>query len=133
MIGPQPILDLGEKHWTEDAFFVPTVTGIREFRMRPEEYLGEVINLKEAWNAGRDTGADVSFVGAFPVSQPEFLHMWMNHPLNYDSPFYYAEFQPWVPIFQRNVWYFSYFLWGAPGSWEPAVEALRERNLITSR
>ena len=25
MIGPQPILDLGEKHWTEDAFFVPTV------------------------------------------------------------------------------------------------------------
>jgi hypothetical protein len=133
MIGPQPILDLGEKHWTEDAFFVPTVTGIREFRMRPEEYFGEVMSIKEGWNAGRDTAEDVSFVGAFPVSEPEFLHMWMNHPVNSESHHYYAEFQPWVPIFHGNVRYFTYYLWGAPGSWEGAVEALRQRNLITAR
>ena len=67
MIGPQPILDLGERHWTEDAFFVPTVKGLREFRMRPEERFGEVLAIKEGWNAGRDTVEDVAFVGAFPV------------------------------------------------------------------
>ena len=133
MIGPQPILDLGEKHWTEDVFVVPSAKGLREFRMRPEEYFGEVIPLKEGWNAGRDTAEDVAFVGAYPVSEPEFLHMWMNHPVNTESHHYYAEFQPWVPIFHQNVRYFSYYLWGAPGSWEGAVEALRQRNLITTR
>jgi hypothetical protein len=133
MIGPQPILELGKRHWTEDAFFVPTVTGIREFHMRPEEFFGEVMSLKEGWNAGRDTVEDVCFVGAYPVSEPEFLHMWMNHPSNGESNHYYAEFQPWVPIFHKNVRYFTYYLWGAPGRWEDAVEALRQRNLITER
>jgi hypothetical protein len=133
MLGPQPILALGEKHWTEDVFVVPTASGRREFRMRPEEYFGEVLFLKEGWNAGRDTAADVSFVGAFPVSEPEFLHMWMNHPSNGESHHYYAEFQPWVPIFRQNLRYFSYYLWGAAGPWETALEELRRRNLITSR
>jgi len=133
MLGPQPILALGEKHWTEDVFVVPTVSGRREFHMRPEEYFGEVIFLKEGWNAGHDTVEDVSFAGAFPVTDPEFLHMWMNHPSNGESQHYYAEFQPWVPIFQKNVRYFSYYLWGAAGPWETAVSELRRRNLITSR
>ncbi len=133
MLGPQPILALGEKHWTEDLFVVPAASGRREFRMRPEEYFGEVLFLKEGWNAGRDTAEDVSFVGAFPVSEPEFLHMWMNHPSNGESHHYYAEFQPWVPIFRQNVRYFSYYLWGAPGPWETALEELRRRNLITAR
>jgi hypothetical protein len=133
MLGPQPILALGEKHWTEDVFVVPTVSGQREFRMRPEEYFGEVLFLKEGWNAGRDTEEDVCFVGAFPVSEPEFLHMWMNHPSNSESHHYYAEFQPWVPIFQKTVRYFSYYLWGAPGPWETALAELRGRNLITRR
>ncbi len=133
MLGPQPILALGEKHWTEDVFAVPTVSGQREFRMRPEEYFGEVMFLREGWNAGRDTVADVSFVGAFPVSEPEFLHMWMNHPSNGESHHYYVEFQPWVPIFRKTVRYFSYYLWGAPGPWENALAELRKRHLITSR
>jgi len=133
MLGPQPILALGEKHWTEDVFVVPTVSGTREFRMRPEEYFGEVLFLKEGWNAGRDTVEDVSFVGAFPVSEPEFLHMWMNHPSNGESHHYYVEFQPWVPIFQKTTRYFSYFLWGAPGPWETGLSELRKRNLITRR
>jgi hypothetical protein len=132
MLGPQPILALGEKHWTEDVFVVPAREGLREFRMRPEEYFGEVIFPKEGWNAGRDTVEDVSFVGAFPVSEPEFLHLWMNHPSNGESAHYYAEFQPWVPIFQRTVRYFSYYLWGAAGTWEKGLEELRRRNLITS-
>jgi hypothetical protein len=131
MLGPQPILALGEKHWTEDVFVVPAKSGHREVRMRPEEYFGEVFVLQEGWNAGRDTVEDVSFVGAFPVSEPEFLHMWMNHPSNGESAHYYAEFQPWVPIYQKTVRYFSYYLWGAAGPWEKGLEALRRRNLIT--
>jgi hypothetical protein len=132
MLGPQPILALGEKHWTEDVFVVPAKTGREEVRMRPEEYFGRVFFLKEGWNAGRDTVEDVSFVGAFPVSEPEFLHMWMNHPSNGESAHYYAEFQPWVPIFQKTVRYFSYYLWGAAGPWENGLEELRRRNLITT-
>jgi hypothetical protein len=132
MLGPQPILSLGEKHWTEDVFVVPSKTGRREFRMRPKEYFGEVVLLNEGWNAGRDTVEDVSFVGAFPVSEPEFLHVWMNHPSNGESAHYYAEFQPWVPIFQKTVRYFSYYLWGASGPWERGLEELRRRNLVTT-
>jgi hypothetical protein len=132
MLGPQPILALGEKHWTEDVFVVPSKAGLREVRMRPEEYFGEAFFLKEGWNAGRDTVEDVSFVGAFPVSEPEFLHMWMNHPSNGESAHYYAEFQPWVPIFQKTVRYFSYYLWGAAGPWENGLEELRRRNLVTT-
>jgi len=133
MLGPQPILALGEKHGPEDVFVVPALSGRREVRMRPEEYFGEVFFLKEGWNAGRDTVEDVSFVGAFPVSEPEFLHMWMNHPSNGESQHYYAELQPWVPIFQKTVRYFSYYLCGAAGPWEKGLEELRRRNLITSK
>lgn len=43
--------------------------------MRPEEYFGEVIFLEEGWNAGCDPLENVAFVGAFPVSEPEFLHL----------------------------------------------------------
>ena len=132
MLGPQPILALGEKHWTEDVFVIPAKSGRREVRMRPEEYFGEVFFLKEGWNSGRDTVEDVSFVGAFPVSEPEFLHMWMNHPSNGESAHYYAEFQPWVPIFQKTVRYFSYYMWAAAGPWEKGLEELRRRNLITT-
>lgn len=132
MLGPQPILSLGEKHWTEDVFVVPSRSGLREVRMRPEEYFGEAFFLKEGWNAGRDTVEDVSFVGAFPVSEPEFLHMWMNHPSNGESAHYYAEFQPWVPIFQKTVRYFSYYMWAAAGPWEKGLEELRRRNLVTT-
>jgi len=133
MLGPQPILELGRRHWTEDVFVVPSAAGRREFRMRPEEYFGEVMFLEEGWNAGRDTAEDVAFVGAFPVSEPEFLHMWMNHPSNAESNHYYVEFQPWVPVFQKTVRYFTYYLWGAAGTWENGLAELRQRNLITSR
>jgi hypothetical protein len=133
MIGPQPILELGKRHGTEDVFVVPSIDGRREVRMRPEEYFGQAFFLREGWNAGRDTVEDVSFVGAFPVSEPEFLHMWMNHPSNGESHHYYAEFQPWVPIFQKTVRYFSYYLWADAGPWEKGLEELRRRNLITSK
>ncbi len=133
MLGPQPILDLGRRHWTEDVFIVPGLNGLEEYRMRPEEYFGKVILLKEGWNAGYDTAEDLAFVGAFPVGEPEFLHMWMNHPSNGESNHYYAEFQPWVPIYQKTIRYFSYYLWGAAGPWEKGLEELKRRNLVTSK
>ncbi len=133
VIGPQPILELGKAHGTEDVFIAPDKDSMLQVRMRPEEYFGRVINLKEGWNAGYDTKEDISFVGAYPVTQPLFLHMWMNHPSNGESHYYYTEFQPWVPIIQKTTMYFTYYLWGAGGGWEESVKALRKRNLITVR
>ncbi len=133
VIGPQPILELGESHGTEDVFTVPTEKGLEQYRMRPEKYWGRLFDLKEGWNAGYDTKEDISFVGAFPVTEPLFLHMWMNHPINKDAHHYYVEFQPWVPIYQKSTMYFSYYLWGSGGHWENAVEELRKRNLISTR
>ena len=133
VIGPQPILELGEKHGTEDVFTVPTINGLKEYRMRPEEYYGQKIDLKEGWNAGYDTKAHVSFVGAYPVTQPLFLHMWMNHPRNTDAPHYYLEFQPWTPIIQKTTMYFSYYIWGSGAPWQNDLDELRKRNLITTR
>ncbi len=133
MLGPQPILELGEKHWTEDAFYVPEMSGIHEFRMDPDKYYGQAFKIKEGWNSGYDTKEDITFVGAYPVDQPMFLHMWQNHPSNPSAHHYYAEFQPWLPIFQKSTMYFTYYLYGAGGPWENGVQWLRERNLITTR
>jgi len=133
VLGPQPILELGKSHGTEDVFTVPEMDGINEYRMRPEKYYGKALNIKEGWNAGYDTLEDISFVGAFPVAQPLFLHMWMNHPSNSEAPHYYVEFQPWTPIIQKSTMYFSYYLWGCGGTWQNGVESLRKKNLITTR
>ncbi len=131
MLGPQPILSLGEKHWTEDLFVSHEIGGLEEYRMNTDRYYGKAINLQEGWNAGYDTQEDVSFVGAFPVDRPIFLHMWMNTDQNGDSPHFYAEFQPWLHIERRTISYFSYYMWASGGSWEEGVENLRKRNLIT--
>jgi len=131
MLGPQPILSLGEKHWTEDLFVAPEIGGLEEYRMKTDKYYGKAIPLKEGWNAGYDTQEDVSFVGAFPVDRPLFLHMWMNTDQNESSRHFYAEFQPWLHIERRNISYFSYYMWATGGSWEKGVQELRDRNLIS--
>jgi hypothetical protein len=131
MIGPQPILELGANHGVEDVFTIPEKDGLHEYRMDPEKYYGRLLYLKEGWNAGYDTKQDISFVGAFPVTEPLFLHMWMNHPSNGEAHYYYVELQPWTPIYQKSTMYFSYYMWGAGGPWQNGVKALRERNLIT--
>jgi hypothetical protein len=133
VLGPQPILELGQKHWTEDVFIVPELDGLQEYRMKPEKYYGRVQYLKEGWNAGYDTKEDITFVGAYPVDQPLFLHMWMNHPSNSEAHHYYVEFQPWTPIYQKSTMYFTYYIYGVGGKWENAVKSLREINLITTR
>jgi len=133
VLGPQPILELGKKHWTEDVFTVPAKGGIEEWRMDPDRYYGHLFFLKEGWNAGYDTKEDITFVGAYPVDRPLFLHMWMNHPANGDAHHYYAEFQPWLPINQKTTSYFTFYLWGAGGQWNNSVGALRDMNLITTR
>lgn len=133
IIGPQPILELGKSHGTEDVFTVPTKEGHMEYRMRPEDYYGQAIEVVEGWNAGYDTKENISFLGAFPVSQPNFLHMWMNHPKNIDTPHYYVEFQPWTPIIQKSKMYFTYYIWGSSGHWQDSLNKLDDRNLITVR
>ncbi|MEI6679335.1 MAG: hypothetical protein WCL21_12055, partial [Mariniphaga sp.] len=133
VIGPQPILELGAAHGPEDVFSVPEKDGIHQYRMMPEKYYGRLFFLKEGWNAGYDTKEDITFVGAYPVTEPLFLHMWMNHPSNGDAHYYYTEFQPWVPIYQKTTMYFSYYMWGAGGPWENGVKELRNRNLITAQ
>jgi hypothetical protein len=133
MIAPVPVLELGKKHWTEDVFITPEKDGLHEYRMQPERYFGRIIYLKEGWDAGYDTKEDISFIGAFPVKPPLFLHMFMNHPRNPDAHFYCHEFQPWVPIFQKSTMYFTYYFWGTGGPWQNGVKALRERNLITEQ
>lgn len=133
MIGPQPILSVGKSHGPEDRFVFPEIGGMRYCTMDPKKYFGRIIFLKEGWNAAYDTKENISFVGAFPVDQPIFLHMWMNHPSNPGSMYFYAELQPWIRIFQKSTMYFSYYLWASPGSWENAVKALRDRDLVTTR
>ena len=132
VLGPQPILELGKTHGVEDIFTIPELDGLNEYVMKPEKYYGRIFYLKEGWNAGYDTKEDVSFIGAFPVKRPYFLHMWMNHPSNGDAHHYYAEFQPWLPLYQNTTSYFSYYMWASAGSWDKGLQELRDRNLITT-
>ncbi len=131
LLGPQPMLALGKRHWTEDVFTIPELDGIHEYRMRPEHRYGMVFYIKEGWNAGYDTKEDITFVGAFPVDQPIFLHMFLNEPGNHDTHYFYGEFQPWVPIIPKSTMYFTYYLWGAGGIIDNGISELRKRNLIT--
>jgi hypothetical protein len=92
-----------------------------------------VFDLKEGWNGGYGEESNLSWVGAYPVSQPLFLHMWFNTPANPGSHYTYTELQPWIPMYQKSNWYFSYYMWGMDGSWEKSLLELRNRNLITQR
>jgi hypothetical protein len=133
IIAPDPLLELGKEHWTEDVFTVPEEDGLHEYRMTPERYYGRIFYLKEGWNAGYDTREDVSYVAAYPVDQQLFLHMWMNHPVNQDAHYYCVEFQPWVNIYPKGTTYYTYFMWGSGGPWANGLQALEQRNLITTK
>ncbi len=133
LLGPQPIVELGDKHGTEDVFTLPEKTGWKEYRITPERRWGKIFYLTEGWHAGYDTKADVSLIGAYPVSQPLFMHMWFNEPNNRDTHYYYAEFQPWTPIYLKTTMYFTYYLWGNAGYWKNSLDNLRKRNLISKQ
>ncbi len=133
VIAPVPILVLGKKHGTEDIFTVPEKNGWKEYRMQPEFYVGQVIFPREGWDSGYDPTEDISFVGAFPVSRPNFLHMFQNLATNGDAHYDFNEFQPWVPIIQKTTSYFTYYLWGAGGKWQNSLRELKDRNLISVR
>ena len=94
IIAPDPLLELGKEHWTEDVFTVPGEDGLEEYRMKPERYYGRIFFQKEGWNAGYDTKEDIAYVAAYPLDRQIFHHMWMNHPVNQDAHFYVVEFQP---------------------------------------
>ena len=132
VLGPQPILSLGKEHGVEDKIIIPDVDGLREFVMNPDRMYGMIFFLKEGWNAGYDTIEDISFVGAYPVRRPYYLHMWMNLSSNNDSHYPYVELQPWLPLYQNTTSYFSYYMWAAAGTWKNGLQELRDRNLITT-
>lgn len=131
VLGPQPILKLGKKHWTEDKYFVPEKDGLNEYVMKPEKYYGRIFYPTEGWYAGYDTKENITFIGAYPVNEPLFLHMWFNHPVNPGSHYYYVEFQPWVPIYQKSTMYFTYYLYAAGENWKDGLKTMRDMNLIT--
>lgn len=133
VLGPQPILSIGEKHGTEDKFIIPEIGGNQEYVMKPKTMYGKILDLREGWNAGYDTKEDISFVGAYPVERPFYLHMWMNLDTNPDSHYPYVELQPWVPLYHNSTSYFSYYMWADGCSWEKGLKELRDRNLITER
>ena len=133
VLGPQPILSIGEKHGTEDKFIIPEIGGNQEYVMKPKTMYGKILDLREGWNAGYDTKEDISFVGAYPVHRPFYLHMWMNLDTNPDSHYPYVELQPWVPLYHNSTSYFSYYMWADGCSWEKGLKELRDRNLITER
>ena len=64
IIAPVTILVLGKKHGTEYLFTVPEKNGLKEYRMEPEIYAGQVIFPTDGWDAGYDIQEDISFVGA---------------------------------------------------------------------
>lgn len=133
VLGPQPILSIGEKHGTEDKFIIPEIGGNQEYVMNPKTMYGKILDLREGWNAGYDTKEDISFVGAYPVNRPFYLHMWMNLETNPDSHYPYVELQPWVPLYHNSTSYFSYYMWADGCSWENGLKELKDRNLITER
>ena len=133
VLGPQPILSIGSSHGVEDKFIIPETGGNQEYIMHPKRMYGKILDLREGWNAGYDTKEDISFVGAYPVHRPFYLHMWMNLETNPDSNYPYVELQPWVPLYHNSTSYFSYYMWADGGSWEQGLEQLRSRNLITER
>lgn len=133
VLGPQPILSIGSEHGVEDRFIIPEIGGNQEYVMDPKRMYGKILDLREGWNAGYDTREDISFVGAYPVHRPFYLHMWMNLDTNPDSHYPYVELQPWVPLYHNSTSYFSYYMWADGGSWEDGLSQLRSRNLITER
>ena len=133
VLGPQPILSIGEQHGTEDKFIIPEIGGNQEYIMRPKQMYGKILDLREGWNAGWDSKENISFVGAYPVERPFYLHMWMNLDTNPDSHYPYVELQPWVPLYHNSTSYFSYYMWADGSSWETGLKELRDRNLITER
>lgn len=133
VIGPQPILVLGKTHGVEDKFIIPELDGLNTYVMNPKEMYGRVMHLREGWNAGYDTKENVSFVGAYPVNRPMYLHMWMNLDQNNESHFPYTELQPWLRIYTGNTTFFSYYMWADGCRWEDSLKQLKDRNLITTR
>lgn len=131
VLGPQPIIEIGKTHGTEDKFIIPELDGIHSYVMDPVNMYGKILYLREGWNAAYDTRENISFVGAYPVDRPYYLHMWMNLSTNGESHYPYTELQPWLPLYYGNTSYFSYYMWTEGTTWEKGLKELRDRNLIT--
>ncbi len=136
VVGINPLFQIGPSTGPEDVYHFPTIdagSGLLEKRPEIERYYGATLFLREGWAAGYDTEMDISLVVGYPVNDAKLLHMWNNHPDNDPTPYYYTELQPWVELKQGTTTYFTYYIFGQKGGWEPAVKAFRKLGLVTKR
>jgi hypothetical protein len=132
VIGINPLFQVGPSTGPEDRYYFPEkelLTTVPEL----ERYYGRGVFPEEGWAAGYDTEMDICLVIGYPVDDAIYLHLWNNHPDNTPTPYYYTELQPWLELKHGTKTYFSYYVLGQSGPYEPLVETLRNLGLMTER
>ena len=130
VVGINPLIQIGPSTGPEDRYIFPEEQRI-ETRPELERYYGRAVFAKEGWAAGYDTEADISLIVGYPVDDALYLHLWNNHPNNTPTPYYYTELQPWLELKHGTTTYYSYYLFGQDGPWEPALEKFRSLGIVT--
>jgi hypothetical protein len=130
VIAINPLFQIGPSTGPEDRYVFPEDVQV-ETRPELERYYGRALFPKEGWAAGYDTEADIALIVGYPVDDALYLHLWNNHPGNTPTPYYYTEIQPWFELKHGTTTYFSYYLFGQDGPWEPALEEFRSLGITT--
>jgi hypothetical protein len=132
VIGINPLFEIGPSTGPEDRYYFPEEELV-ETVPELERYYGRGVFAKEGWAAGYDTELDISLLIGYPVNDAIYLHLWNNHPNNTPTPYYYTELQPWLELKHGTTTYFTYYVYGNEGPWEPLVEAFRKLGLVSKR
>lgn len=134
IIGINPLIRIGKTTGPEDTYYFPDVNGKIEVRHPVlDRYYGNTFHLKEGWAAGHDSIANLSLLVGYPVNDAKVFHLWNNHPNNPPTPYFYTELQPWLLIKHGTTTYFSYYLMGREGKYQPILNDFRNSGLITTK
>jgi len=128
MPGPQPILALGEKALDRGPLHRPHRLGKAGVSACARGIFGEVLFLKEGWNAGRDTIRGRLLCRRLSLASRRFLHMWMNHPLERRVASLLRRGSTLGADLPAERPLFFLHLWGAPGPWEHGPRGAESRN-----
>ena len=132
VIGINPLIEIGPSTGPEDVYTFPEKELVSKSPVL-DRYYGAACFLEQGWAAGYDTKMDVSLLIGYPVNDAIYLHMWNNHPNNTPTPYYYTELQPWLAIKPLTTTYFTYYLLGQDGPWQPALEKFKKMGLLTTK
>ena len=134
VVGINPLIELGRNTGPEDVYYFP-VENDSVVKRSPDmsRYYGNTFFLKENWVGGQDTIEGVSLVIGFPLRDVLLMHLWNNHPNNTPTPYYYAEWQPWIKINHETTNYFTYYLIGKQGDYRGGVDMLRNYGLLIKK